>query len=311
LLENSYDLSVLGGKYMGTLFIVGNGLDLHFKLKTKTEHFIEHLKEQSIYNEIESAFDVLMNCYGLDWCDYEQSLNDIDLNEIEFQNEIQPDYLSDHESDRDGGIFNMQMYVNSISNAIDSALEQMVIVANDELRELSLHYHPKELFKSGDAILSFNYTSTIEYLFSIPDNVPIFHIHGCYEQRRPLIFGYRRNENSYTDNWASIEEEHWDHYIEQQREAVYEFYEGWRKKLQISDLKDFLNRCYGIDRIVVLGHSMSAVDSEYMELVEKCLNPIIWEISYYDKCDIERIQSQGYSFQNKIRFEQIEVLLEM
>ena len=38
---------------------------------------------------------------------YEQSLNDIDLDEIEFRNEIQPDYLSDRESDRDGGIVNM------------------------------------------------------------------------------------------------------------------------------------------------------------------------------------------------------------
>ncbi len=28
---------------MGTLYIVGNGFDLHFKLKTKTEHFIEYL----------------------------------------------------------------------------------------------------------------------------------------------------------------------------------------------------------------------------------------------------------------------------
>ncbi len=41
---------------MRTLYIVGNGFDLHFKLKTKTEHFIEHLKEQSIYNEISNAF---------------------------------------------------------------------------------------------------------------------------------------------------------------------------------------------------------------------------------------------------------------
>lgn len=295
---------------MGTLYIVGNGFDLHFKLKTKTEHFIEYLKMQSIYNEIGNAFDILTDCYGIDWCDYEQSLNDIDLDEIEFQNEIQPDYLSDHESDRDGGILNMQMYVDSISDAINSALEQMVIVANDELRELSLYYAPKELFKKGDAILTFNYTSTIEYLFSIPDNVPIFHIHGCYEQGNPLIFGYRSNENSYTDAWASIDEENWDYYIAQQREAVYTFYENWRKKLQTDNLKDFLSRCYGIDRIVVLGHSMSAVDSEYMELVEKCFSPIIWEISYYDKGDIERIQLQGYSFQNKIRFRKMEELLE-
>lgn len=223
---------------MGTLYIVGNGFDLYFRLKTKTDHFIEHLRRQPIYNEISNAFDVL-GCYGVDWCDYEQSLNDIDLDEIEFQNEIPPDYLSDRESDRDGGILNMQMYVDSISDAINSALEQMVIVANEESRELSLHYHPKKLLKNGDAILTFNYTSTIELLFSIPDNMPIFHIHGCSEERSPLIFGYRSNEDSYTSDWAYIDEENRDYYIEKQREVAYEFYEKWRKKLKIDGLKIF------------------------------------------------------------------------
>ncbi len=293
---------------MGTLYIVGNGFDLHFNLKTKTEHFIEHLKKQSIYNENSNALDVF-NCYEIDWCDYEQSLNDINLDEIEYQNEIHPDYLSDRESDRDGGIFNMQMYVGSLSDAVNSALEQMVIVANDELKELSLHQSQKELFKNGDAILSFNYTSTIESLFSIPDNVPVFHIHGYYEQGSPLIFGYKSDEKNYTDDWASIGEEDLDYYISQQREIVYTFYESWRKELQTESLKVFLGKCYGIDRIVVLGHSMGAVDSDYMELIEKCLNPISWEISWYKKYDKDRVRSQGYSFQNKIIFAPIEELL--
>lgn len=110
---------------MGTLYIIGNGFDLHFKLKTRTNHFVEYLKAQPVYNEVGNAFEVL-GCYGVDWYEYEQSLNDIDLDEIQFQNEIQPDYLSDRESDRDGGILNMQMYVDSLREAIESALIQMV-----------------------------------------------------------------------------------------------------------------------------------------------------------------------------------------
>ena len=120
---------------MGTLYIIGNGFDLNFNLKTRTEHFSEYLKHQSVYNEVGNALDVL-DCYGVDWHEYEQSLNDIDLDEIEFQNEIQPDYLSDRESDRDGGILNMQMYVDSLSNAINTALEQMVENANNDVQQL-------------------------------------------------------------------------------------------------------------------------------------------------------------------------------
>lgn len=219
---------------MRTLYIIGNGFDLHFKLKTKTNHFVEHLKTQPVYNEVGNAFEVL-NCYGVDWYEYEQSLNDIDLDDIEFQNEIQPDYLSDRESDRDGGILNMQMYVDSLSEAIRSALEQMVIAANEDALALSKYYLAPKLFEAGDAILTFNYTSTIEILFEVPDSVPIFHIHGCYDQGDPLVFGYRNNQNSYVETWADIDEDHWDYYVAQQREAVYDFYKSWEKKLEIEN----------------------------------------------------------------------------
>lgn len=181
----------LGRGSMGTLYIIGNGFDLYFKLKTRTNHFVEYLKAQPVYNEVGNAFEIL-DCYGVDWYEYEQSLNDIDLYRIQFQNEIQPDYLSDRESDRDGGILNMQMYVDSLSEAIESALVQMVIAANNDIFALSRDKKPSQLFKAGDAILTFNYTSTIERLFDVPRTVPICHIHGCYNQGSPLVFGYRK-----------------------------------------------------------------------------------------------------------------------
>lgn len=293
---------------MGTLYIIGNGFDLHFKLKTRTNHFVEYLKAQPVYNEVGNAFEVL-GCYGVDWYEYEQSLNDIDLDEIQFQNEIQPDYLSDRESDRDGGILNMQMYVDSIREAIESALIQMVIAANNDIFALSRYYQPPQLFKAEDAILTFNYTSTIELLFDVPRTVPICHIHGCYDQGSPLVFGYRNNKNSYARAWADIDEEHWDYYIAQQRETVYAFYANWEKKLEIKNLMSFLSCCRGIDRVVVLGHSMSAVDAEYMEQVETYLNPNVWEVSYYNPDDIARVQSHGYSFQRKMHFATLDTLL--
>ena len=250
-----------------------------------------------------------MNCYGVDWNEYEQSLNDINLDEIEYQNEICPDYLSDRESDRDGGILNMQMYVESISDAINSALEQMVRAANNDALRLPSHNYNKQRFQKGDAILSFNYTSTFEYLFDIPNDVPVFYIHGCYNQAEPLIFGYRNNYNSYPTTWSSMDRDDWDFYIAQQREIVYRFYESWRKKLQLNELSKFLTQCYAIDRVVVLGHSMSAVDAEYMEKIEQSIRPAVWNISYYGESDIKKIQTQDYSFQNKIVFSRIDELL--
>ena len=210
------------------------------------------------------------------------------MDEIEFQNVIQPDYLSDRESDRDGGILNMQMYVDSLSDAINTALEQMVDEANNDVRKLSRMSHKKKLFKSGDAILTFNYTSTVEYLFSVPHDVPIFHIHGCYEAGNRLIFGYRSNTNSYGHAWASVDEENWDYYVSQQREAVYAFYDSWRKSLQIDNLRAFLSNCYGIDRVVVLGHSMSAVDVPVTVKIRKG-----WNNSVVNAVEVAKICEQA------------------
>ncbi|MCT7670090.1 MAG: bacteriophage abortive infection AbiH family protein [Lactobacillus iners] len=293
---------------MRTLYIIGNGFDLHFNLKTKTDNFENYLKNQTIYNGVDNASDVF-NSYGVNWYEYEQSLNDIDLDEIESQNEIKPDYLSDRESDRDGGIVNMQMYVGSLSEAIRSALEQMVISANEDALVLSEDFLAPKLFEVGDAILTFNYTSTIEILFEVPDSVPIFHIHGCYEQGTPLVFGYRNNQNSYVKTWPDMDEDNWDYYVAQQREVVYDFYSSLEKKLEIDKLVSFLLKCGKMDRVVVLGHSMSPVDYEYMEKVDATLNPRIWEISYYNENDIHRVQSQGYSFQQKMIFKNMDMIL--
>ena len=292
---------------MGTLYIVGNGFDLHFGLKTKTEHFVECLKRQRIYNEVENALDVL-NSYGLDWHEYEQSLNGIDLDEIEFQNEIYPDYLSDRESDRDGGILNMQMYVDSISASLDKALVEMVFEANKDVQGMC-HHIKSNLFKSGDAILTFNYTSTIEYLFDLPNDVPIYHIHGCYENGTPLIFGYKRNAKSYNNKWTDTASEDMDFYIGQQREIVYSFYAKWEKHLQLVALVNFLSLCTNIDSVVVLGHSMSFVDAEYMEQVEMFISPTNWNVSYFTNGDICRIQQQNYSFNKKISFFKLDTVL--
>ena len=282
---------------------------MHFGLKTKTEDFAKILRNQCLYNEIYNALDVL-NFYGVDWHEYEQSLNDIDLDEIEFQNEIQPNYLSDRESDRDGGICNMQMYVDSLSKAINTALEQMAEYADNEARKLSAMYGKKKLFQSGDAILSFNYTSTVEYLFFVPNQVPISHIHGCYADGNQLIFGYKSNSNSYGPTWPSVDEENWDYYLSEQRQIVYEFYDGWKKQIQIEELNAFLSVCCNIDRVTVLGHSMSVVDAQYMERIEKVLCPKVWKISYYKPEDIDKTKQQNYSFENKMEFATMDDLLE-
>lgn len=213
---NRLDVGDERGKIMSVLYVIGNGFDLHFGLKTSPQDFQDILTKKQIYNETDNAYDVL-HTYGVNWSEYEQSLAEIDLDEIEDQNIIGPDYSSDHEFDRYGGIVNMQMYVDSINEAISSALSDMVQAANEEVGERNSLGERYQLFNPEDAILSFNYTSS------------------------------------------------------------------------------------GINKIVVLGHSMGQVDSDYMEQIERTIHPDEWEIYFHDSNDV-KVNSNNYSFVHKIHF---------
>lgn len=282
---------------VATLYIIGNGFDLHHKLHTTTVDFKEYLKKESVYNEVMNAFDVFSS-YAVDWNEYEQSLSEIDLEEIEEQNAQAPDYLSDHEYDRDGGILNMQMYCDSLSYAVRSALANMVRAAEIEIEKKS--HNPKlDMFDEGDTILSFNYTSTVESLYNLRTN-PIFHIHGYYPNNEELIFGYADPETTYEKR---LDREDEDYYINEQRRTIVGFYEDWQKHLRLDALKDFLQKAGKIDAVKVYGHSMAAVDAEYMEVIEQMVNPAIWEVSYYsDEDRNEKIETvKSCSFAKKVR----------
>ncbi len=284
---------------MGTLYIIGNGLDLHWKLNTTTYDFIEYLQGQRIEGEIDSAADVLAS-YGVDWSEYEQSLADIDLDTLEGENLGFPDYMSDRESDRDGVIYNMQAYLDSIQEAVRSALKEMVEAANDDLENVKIPRKIRRMFHSGDAILSFNYTSTIEELFDLPDDIEILHIHGFYQDDDPLIFGYGKAKGRYRAKL--IPDEDSDYYIDQQREAVFDFYQALKKDYKMDELNHFLRSCRNIDRVMVYGHSMGEVDARYMERIEQVLAPSSWAVSYHGKLRSARSTVKEYSFYHKTTF---------
>ena len=92
-----------------------------------------------------------------------------------------------------------------------------------------------------------------------------------------------------------------DYYINAQRDVVFYFYQSLRKEIQIEKLKNFLVCCKGITQVVVMGHSMSEVDCDYMEVIEEVICPKVWKISQY-KNDPSSEDVRGYSFANKIKF---------
>lgn len=65
-----------------------------------------------------------------------------------------------------------------------------------------------------------------------------------------------------------------------------------------------------IDEVVVLGHSMADVDMDYMEVIEKLVNPTKWIISQFNGSPSQTELSK-YSFSYKVAFCTIEGILNM
>lgn len=63
-----------------------------------------------------------------------------------------------------------------------------------------------------------------------------------------------------------------------------------------------------VKEIVVLGHSLNDVDSEYFELIEKYIRPKYWTISQYKGSPCLG-ELKNYSFSKKIRFCNIDKFL--
>ena len=272
------------------LCIIGNGFGLHFKLPTRVEDFKAILKTKRAYDFC-SVFDFFEG-YGVDWGEYESSLANIDVDDFTEDHIASPDYTSDHESDRDWGITNIEYHVDYLNKAINESLEEMSKAANEELERISLSEEEKRLIDGGP-IISFNYTSMVERLY----HTDCFHILGFYERGESLVFGYQNSyETRIERELKSDREEAHDYHIDTQKEEIIDFYHSWKKKLRRAELKSYLSRLNGIDEAAVLGHSMGEVDSEYFELIEKGLNPKKWIVYYHEDIpDYER-----YSFAKKL-----------
>lgn len=275
------------------LYVIGNGFDLHFKLPTRVDDFKAILKTKRAYDFC-SALDFFEG-YGVDWSKYESSLADIDIDYFAEDHIASPDYASDHESDRDWGITNIEIHVDYLNKAINESLEEMTKAANEKLESVPLSEEDEKLIEGGE-IISFNYTSTIERLY----HRKCFHIHGFYERGESLVFGYQNSYESRIERQlnSDCEEDH-DYYIDTQKQTIDDFYHSWKKELRVAELEEYLSTWDKIDEVVVLGHSMEAVDSGYFELIERMLNPEKWIVYYHD--DIPGYKR--YSFAGKVELE--------
>lgn len=252
------------------LIIIGNGFDLHHRLKTSFKDYLKYLKRHnpdilaSIRHSkyfIGDGIDIF-NARDPFWTDVEGNL--------EFAYEDMLDDSVEHldwneESDArwHRAEFDSEMKVKEIDSSFATDSLANWIRGIDILKAKRI-----VAFEQSDEFVSFNYTETLEKVYGIsPER--ILHIHGCIADSDSLQFGNseqtssvvkKKFENAYGDD---------DFYgmsIEPAADNYAALADSFSKDIDsnIPKLEEFLTG-KNVDEVVIMGHSYSGVDKLYYE----------------------------------------------
>lgn len=296
---------------MSRLFVIGNGFDLSHELPTRFDLDFKNIAESFEQNE---NFWALYQTEKADiWSDFENCLGTPDFNSLEeiFEG-YEPDYLSDHESDRDAIITQVDLNTNLAEELYAFAKQ-----AETAINTTSPRSKYCDLFMPDDLFINFNYTHTLEILYHIHPK-KVLHIHGEVGKDN-LILGYPEGEynpekyyydvrGKGTGPYANL---YFEEYIERAAENdsidyyTYTAYtnlaqkvRSFEKKYQIDDLKEFIAGV-NIEEIFVIGHSC-AIDFPYFNILNNSYPNVQWNFHPYDentkKCIIKMIRSVGIKY---------------
>lgn len=293
---------------ISSLYIIGNGFDLHHGINSSYGNFREWLSENDC--DLLDQFDKIYGDCNSDWWkDFENQL--ASLNAIEYSGSIafenQPDLMSEH-CDRTWN--DAQIAVEQELEGLFSSLRQdfhdWIIQLNTPVYARKIKLEAKEAL-----FVNFNYTLTLEDLYNINPK-HILHIHGCVDYDEEFILGHGKSYDE-LQQMNSIElptppddiplDELTRFYEDAANEQ--EFHEQLALDAAISGvaaqrkpvdkllrrLSDFIGRMSEIKNIHIYGLSLSEVDLPYIQYLASKNQNAFWEFSDYKKGNNQTIKT--------------------
>lgn len=262
------------------LFIIGNGFDLAHKIESTYWHFGKYLEKNNpdFYYDLMAAIN---NDQGI-WSDFEGNLPECGSEMESCGLQVAQERLDelDYDPMSDEGMrqwVNEKLaFIDQLPDVLRSWIESVDIVKPQA-------YIP-HLLNKNDLYLSFNYTNTLEQVYSIPSK-NILHIHGnVANYNETLIMGHRsllqmqcaeRDYNRAVSEFADCASAVY--------ECVLKFLEKTFKYTDdiIADHIDFFSRLDDVHEIMIIGSSLSSIDRPYFEYINK-LGVFDWTVVYYD-----------------------------
>ncbi|WP_027806965.1 bacteriophage abortive infection AbiH family protein [Burkholderia cenocepacia] len=247
------------------LYIIGNGFDLWHGIPSSYSQFKEYVRhrDRDIFDAVESYLPA-----DEDWSDLESALADVDVDSIiDDLGHFMSSYGDEDWSD--SGHHDFQYEVDQVVQRLSSELRTRF---GEWIRTLTIPTPGTaskrlEGIDVNAAFLTFNYTSTLEDLYAVPD-VHVLHIHGEAKlSDSELILGHAWNpaQRRSLNDRPDIKD------IDTRLMEAYDILDDYfsrtfkpSEKL-ICEHQAFFDQLNAIETVHVLGHSLSKVDRPYIQ----------------------------------------------
>jgi hypothetical protein len=253
------------------LFIIGNGFDLWHKMPTNYKDFYKQYR--GYIEQIEHYFPSDLEEEEL-WSDFENVLGQFDesilLDENNFMDFSGDDFPTQQMYGLEDAVYNFSIEI----------VQDITSNFTEWIKSISLESSVQQMtFPATAQFISFNYTSTLQQLYKIPEE-NVYHIHGSIGQPSLLIFGHTEAVTH-----ANAEEDiYYTEAINNGRKVL----EALKKPVDyiIRDkLNPLLKNSEDISVITVIGHSLNKIDIPYFSSI-LCQHPDArWQCYSYSQCE--------------------------
>lgn len=272
-----------------TLYIIGNGFDLHHGIPSSYKAFGEYLRRSDA-----KTYDVVEKYFSMDaqfWAEFEDRLASFDSDSlIEDASNFLVGYGADDWSDA-----YHHDYQYEIQQAVEAISTTLRLRFAEWIRQLPVPWAAEfsgqriRVDRSG-TFLNFNYTPSLQRLYAVPD-INVLHIHGAAANpTETLVLGHGWEPVPNLDPYRFHQDpEDADMRVVEGQGIVDDYFKDTFKPTAkvIEKNAAFFAGLSDVDRIVVMGHSVSEVDHPYFEevIANIDVNRVRWKVSYYGDLD--------------------------
>ncbi len=249
------------------LFIIGNGFDLWHKLTTSYHEFYslnaDYLDAQQNYFPTPRYGEEL-------WSDFESALGEFDesvlIAENDFMDFSGDDFPTQH-------LYGLEDAVSDFGKEFVSTVTSLF---TEWVRGIDLSQTQCLMaFPSGAKFINFNYTSTLQTLYQIPES-SILHIHGAVAQSTRLVFGHSQevmDSDPSEDSYYSVAINSGRQVLKDLKKPVNHVTENI--------LEPWLNKNDLVSKIIIIGHSLSQIDMPYFKTILNTYPNAYWKCYSY------------------------------